>query len=386
LALDIVESPVPAKRATVFERIDGLPSAEPSINSLAELMEFVGPEAEGLFQVDCDISPMDFEELLKQPFNDEQSLDNGSPSSPAPAATDNIPAELLTDAGGFVVSNVASYMKTNDFDNLMHSSKALRKSSLFYSKKAFSIPFDATEADVRLMLPYIQRVETVTIGFNLNHLTILQRECPKLRHLVVEHFRSQPTTYFAALNDASVSSFMNMLSNFGNLTTLKIHKYSDSGDFVVDIAPLATLTQLTELSLCLPGLVNITALSEMTKLTKLSLQKMSVIDLTPLISLKGLSELSLFQCGEIVIISPLETLTELTHLYLSFCSRVVNIAPLSGLINLRVLGLGRTRVRDIAPLKHLNLLTVLNLSDVYPLSDIEPSRLEEFERTFSDNR
>jgi hypothetical protein len=65
------------------------------------------------------------------------------------------------------------------------------------------------------------------------------------------------------VNEATASSFINMLSTFGNLTTLKIGK--SSGNVVIDIAPLASLIQLTGLELNLPGLVNITALSEMTK-------------------------------------------------------------------------------------------------------------------------
>jgi hypothetical protein len=318
--LDIVESPVPAEQVTTS---DEMPSDEPRIDSLAE---------------DDDISPMEIDGSLlslQQFFNDEGSLDNGSPSVPVPAAMETLPAELLTDADG-PVSNVASFLDAEDFDNLMHSSKALRKSSFFYSKKEFRIPFDATEADVHRMLPFIQRVKKVTIGFNLNHLTIL-RECPKLRYLIVE----QPNP--GGLNEATFVSFINALSTFGNLASLRIqNEYANWG---VDIAPLATLTQLNELGLDFPGLVNITALSAMTKLIKLTLAITGVtvttlastgvtdlsplsalthlkeltingrlVDLTPLISLKGLTKLDLSSCYDLTVISPLEQLTELTEL------------------------------------------------------------------------
>jgi Leucine-rich repeat (LRR) protein len=323
-------------------------------------------------------------------------------------------AELLTDADGFLPPNLASFLEPKDFDNLMHSSKALRKSSFFYSKKAFRIPFDATEDDVRRMLP-IHQVEKVTIGFNLIHLTIL-RECPKLRHLVVKHFSLyQPTTYNAAFNDATASSFMNMLSTFGNLTTLKIIKHS--GNVVIDVAPLASLTQLTELDLHLPGLVNITALSTMTQLTKLTiaqtdftdlsplsalthLKELTVsnskelVDLTPLIALKGLSKLDLRGCRALTEISPLEHLTELTELDMGSCVRLVDISPLehltkltyldlsysmvanfdplASLMNMRALYLTQTSIVDIASLGGMTQLTHLYLSFSYEVTDIAP--------------
>jgi Leucine-rich repeat (LRR) protein len=64
------------------------------------------------------------------------------------------------------------------------------------------------------------------------------------------------------------------------LTALKIG--NPSGIVIIDIAPLAYLTQLTELELNLPGLVNIDAISALNKLIKLTLARTGVIDLSPL--------------------------------------------------------------------------------------------------------
>jgi Leucine-rich repeat (LRR) protein len=342
-------------------------------------------------------------DIVESPVPAEQVTallgDNVSPSSPVPVPSGAKPAELITDADG-PVSNVASYLDAADFYNLMHSSKALRKSSFFYSKKAIRIPLDATEDAVRRMISSNKHIEKVTIDFNPGHLMILQ-DCPELRHLIVK----QETT--DVLDNVATSTFMNMLSTFGNLKTLKILNYY--GSVEVDIAPLASLTQLTEIWLHLPGLVNITALSTMTQLTKLTIAETSVsdisplsalthlkeltissanelVDLTPLIGLKRLTKLNLSGCrtlteispehlteltvlnlvfcSGLVDISPMKKLTRLAVIYMSFCTQLVNIAPLSGLTNLRVLSLRNTKVFDISPLSGLYQLTELNLDRI----------------------
>jgi Leucine-rich repeat (LRR) protein len=332
---------------------------------------------------------------------------SNSPSSSVPA-DNSIQADLLTEADG-PLSNVASYLLAADFDNLMHSSKTLRKSSFFYSKKAFRIPYDASEDYVRQMLPSIQLFEKVTIGFNLGHLLILQ-ECPKLRHLIVGH--ENP----GGLNESTVASFIDTLSTFGNLTQLKIG--SNFENFPVDIAPLETLTMLTELDIFLPpSVVGINTLSNMTKLTKLTLwapgfsdisilyaltqlKELNIMnalyleDLSPLIGLKRLTKLNLHGCRALTEISPLKHLNQLTELNLSFSSeftdfsplsglknlvdlylsgtRVTDLSPLSCLTNLVVLDLRGTRVTDLSPLEHLTQLTKLDLLHCRALTDISP--------------
>jgi hypothetical protein len=310
---------------------------------------------------------------------------SNSPSSSVPA-DNSIQADLLAVADG-PVSNVASYLDAEDFDNLMHSTQALRKSSFFYSKKAFRILDDASEDAVRRMLPFIQQVEKVTIGFNLIHLVIL-KECPKLRHLIVEH--DNP----GGLIESTVASFIDTLSTFGNLTQLRILNFEN---FPVDIAPLETLTMLTELDIVLPrsgSVVDITILSKMTKLTKLTLwapgisdisilsaltrlKELNIMnalyleDLSPLIGLKRLTKLNLHGCRALTEISPLKYLNQLTELDLSRTS-VIDISPLENLNQLTKLSLRSTNVVNILPLKYLNQLTELDLFTCRALTDISP--------------
>jgi Leucine-rich repeat (LRR) protein len=388
-ALNMVEDPEPAERVAFSEGIEGLTQQ----TSFMEIEESA--------------------EILEQSSSDDDMavLDSFTPQV-APLQTENLAERVFSNPIG-AVSHVASFLDAEDFDNLMHSKVNLRNSRLFYSNKANRIPFDATEDAVRRMIASNTHIEKVTIDFNLGHLTIL-KECRKLRHLEVED--ETPDVF----NEETTSPFMNMLSTFGNLTTLKILKFS--GNVVVDIAPLASLIQLTGLELNLPGLVNITALSEMTKLIKLTLAETSVadlsplsaltllkeltvsnsdelVDLTPLASLKGLSKLDLNRCGGLVNISPLEHLNQMTELNLWLCSGLVDISPLetltqltwldlshstetltdftplSSLTNMRTLYLTCTSIVDLTPLEGMTQLTVLTLlqtevSDIAPLSSL----------------
>jgi hypothetical protein len=287
---------------------------------------------------------------------------SNSPSSSV-SADNSIQADLLTDADG-PVSNVASYLDAADFDNLMHSSKTLRKSCLFYSKKAFRIPDDASEDDVRRMLPFIQQVEKVTIGFNQIHLVIL-KECPKLRHLTVKH------KYHGGLNEPTVASFIDTLSTFGNLTQLRIGSFFEN--FPVDIAPLETLNMLTGLDIILPrSAVDITTLSNMTKLTKLTLWSPSVSDISILSALTQLKELNIMNALYLEDLSPLIGLKRLTKLNMHGCRALTEISSLEHLNQLTELNLSWTSVVDITPLEHLTLLTKLDLMNCRTLTDISP--------------
>jgi hypothetical protein len=171
LNLDVIdESPVPAKRVAFSEGIEGLTQQTMEIEESAEskkrkrtsspiALEILASAAAERVPISHVVTDATFqiETLAEQVFSD--------PIGP--------------------ISHVASFLNYDDSVNLMSSKRKLRNLRLFYSNMAFRIPFDATEDDVRLILPSIKKVSKVTIDFNLGHLTILNG-CPDLRHLIVK--------------------------------------------------------------------------------------------------------------------------------------------------------------------------------------------------------
>jgi internalin A len=120
---------------------------------------------------------------------------------------------------------------------------------------------------------------------------------------------------------------------------------------ISDIKPIASLRNLTRLSLSFNQISDIRPLSGLTKLTTLFLIDNQISD-----------------------IQPLTSLTNLTELHLSF-NKISDIGSLSQLKRLTRLELQVNQIRDVTPLRRLTKLTQLNLfnnqiSNVKPLASL----------------
>jgi internalin A len=136
---------------------------------------------------------------------------------------------------------------------------------------------------------------------------------------------------------------------------------------ISDIKPIASLRNLTQLSLSYNQISDISPLSGLTKLTRLLLIDNQISDIKPLASLTNLTALYL-SFNKISDINPLQRLNNLVDLSLNE-NQIRNVQPLSGLTNLRVLNLRNNQIRDIKPLAGLSGLLDLSLDRNY-ISDV----------------
>jgi len=150
-----------------------------------------------------------------------------------------------------------------------------------------------------------------------------------------------------------------------NLTQLRISSYGQ----LSDIAPLASLTNLTEVWLTCRELTDITPVGGLTKLTVLGLTGSQVVDITPLANLTSLRRVAL-DWNQVTDITPLAGLTNLASVGLNG-NYIADISPLSGLTNLVGLDLSSNMIADIAPVSGLANLSGLQLHD-NQIADITP--------------
>ncbi|MGC4093742.1 MAG: hypothetical protein QM756_38745 [Polyangiaceae bacterium] len=208
----------------------------------------------------------------------------------------------------------------------------------------------------------------------------------------------------AAAADA-LTSLVDASGAYGNIASLEgiqcfknlsvLRSYSTSLG-ILDLDPLTTLTELTELDLYYSQsyISDLTPLAKHDKLTKILLQlsrnPYSPTDLTPLASLPALTTLQL-NYGRLSDLSPLSSITSLTTLEL-FQDNISDLSPLSKLTNLTFLSvaanpgvsdiealaslgslsgvsLAGTGVWDFSPLLQLSNLTSLSLGSNYVLSE-----------------
>ena len=137
---------------------------------------------------------------------------------------------------------------------------------------------------------------------------------------------------------------------------------------LVDLTPLAHLTNLTDLHLGSNQLVDLTPLAHLTNLTKLDLSYNQIADLTPLASLTNLWWLELHH-NQIADVTPLAHLTNLIELDLG--GNHVDLTSLAGLNNLQTLVLWGNQITDLTLLSHLNNLTELYLGG-NQIEDLSP--------------
>ena len=154
------------------------------------------------------------------------------------------------------------------------------------------------------------------------------------------------------------------------------------GNDIADITPLAGLTQLRELNLSNNQLSDIATLAQLTQLTFLSLAGNQIRDITPLAQLTKLTVLVL-TTNQIRDISPLEQLKQLTLLYMGY-NQIRDISPIAQLVNLESFWSSNNQIRDLTPIGQLVSLETLLLSDnqirdVSPLKQLANASLSELD-------
>ena len=152
------------------------------------------------------------------------------------------------------------------------------------------------------------------------------------------------------------------LAGLTNLTSLGL-----GHNQISDISPVAGLTSLTSLGLAGNRISNISPVAGLTSLTSLGLAGNRISNISSVAGLTNLTTL-LLQDNSISDITVVAGLTNLTRLYLENNS-ISDITAIASLINLTELDLGGNSISDISPLAGLTNLTELDLEDNF-ISDI----------------
>ena len=153
----------------------------------------------------------------------------------------------------------------------------------------------------------------------------------------------------------------------------------DEGNSIIDLRPLATLTDLTYLNVGGNQVADLRPLANLTHLIGLSLWNNRVNDISPLASLAALTYLNLAD-NYVDDLSPLANLVNLEKLDL-FDNDLQNVAPLAELKNLKHLILTENHIRDFSPLTGLMNLQILwikgnPIKDLHPLSELHLTDLK----------
>ena len=144
------------------------------------------------------------------------------------------------------------------------------------------------------------------------------------------------------------------LANLTQLNILDLHNNQ-----ITDVAPIANLVQLTELYLSGNEIVDVAPLANLTQLTRLDLRNNQIIDVAPLANLTQLTVLNLYY-NQIIDVAPLANLTQLKGLSLT-SNQIIDVAPLANLTQLTILDLARNQIIDVAPIDKLTQLEHLDL-------------------------
>ena len=124
-----------------------------------------------------------------------------------------------------------------------------------------------------------------------------------------------------------------------------------NNNFVSALPSLKGLRSLRRLEINDCNILDLTPLAELTQLEWLELVNNLISDITPLQNLKGLEHLNL-DANVIEDVSPLAQLTRLELLYLEN-NNISDVSPLAGLTNLERLDLRNNSVSDFSPLERL---------------------------------
>ena len=165
------------------------------------------------------------------------------------------------------------------------------------------------------------------------------------------------------------------LSPLAGLTNLEVLVASDNP--IADLSPLAGLTNLKYLHLYDNPIADLSPIAGLTQLVTFYVGNTFITDLSPLAGLTSLKSLTLYRTS-VSDLSPLEGLTNLNYLFLPY-NRIVDLSPLWGLTGLNDLTLTSNRISDLSPLSGLSNLQTLvleqnGISNTTPLSGLHALR------------
>jgi len=249
-----------------------------------------------------------------------------------------------------------------------------------------AVPAEFSEAAVRDLIlagkpvptawvPYVKELEFE--GTDLADLSPLAR-LTELRRLVLGRSGGgklpapvrnlAPLAGLTALLELSLDRApVSDLRPLSGLTALQTLSFNHTP--VDDVTPIGSLAALRELSFDWTLVAELKPLGTLSGLRKLSFDATKVSDLRPL---AGMTALQILSCNKTQVsdVTPLAALTELQRLSLSGTA-VSNLRPLAGLTALRTLSCNKTQVRDVAPLAGLTELRELCLGKT-PVSNLRP--------------
>jgi internalin A len=139
------------------------------------------------------------------------------------------------------------------------------------------------------------------------------------------------------------------------LTELKFN-YNE----IIDLQPIATLTNLQQLDLGNNQITDIEPLTALKSLEKLNLSNNQIADVRLLNSLKSLNELDL-KHNQIIDVLPLAALTNLEILYLDY-NQISNVQPLTALTNLNSLSINENQINDLSSLANFTNTTFIKFT------------------------
>ena len=198
------------------------------------------------------------------------------------------------------------------------------------------------------------------------NLTELDLDIRTLRSNIIDVSPLAGLTQLETLNLDFAKDIIDV-SPLAGLTQLKTLRLGRND--IIDVSPLAGLTQLETLELDSNSIIDVSPLAGLTQLETLELNSNSIIDVSPLAGLTQLKTLNLWS-NHISDVSPLARLTSLTVLLL-YANQISDVSPLTGLTNLTRLLLDANQISDVSPLTGLTNLTRLDLAD-NQISDVSP--------------
>jgi internalin A len=143
---------------------------------------------------------------------------------------------------------------------------------------------------------------------------------------------------------------------------------------IIDLRPLAGLTNITKLVLYQTQVSDLSPLAGLVNLKTLEIKDSYITDLSPLAGLSNLERLDLSK-NQIVDLSPLAGLSKLKSLTLDF-NQIADFQPLAGLNNLKFLRLSHNKISSLQPLTGLRKLISVYL-DNNPIGEkVCPKRVD----------
>lgn len=197
---------------------------------------------------------------------------------------------------------------------------------------------------------------------------------------------SADLAYLTYLEKLTVSdSVIDTWASLGSLTNLQELHFSNCMLSDSDLQAIASLPNLTKLTLVNCGLTSIESLSEATNLTYLDLNNNAIRDLYPLSGCSKLTYLDLDH-NALENLSSVSALSSLQELDVSYNS-LLSLAPLSGCTQLQKLNASYNAIVNLTGMDHLTKLTHLDVSNnALTAVDQLGACVEMIELNLSDNK